>query len=113
MAQCVGAIIGAAFIAMIAMGKEGFDLIGSGFAANGYGAHSLSITPCLPRLACEMLLTFFFVMVILGATDGRAPAGFAPLATGLALVLVHLISIPGDQHLRQPRAEPWPGVVCR
>jgi aquaporin Z len=92
-AQLVGAIAAAAVLYVIASGKEGFSLAG-GFASNGYGAHSpggYSLPACL---VAEVVLTFFFLLVILGATDARAPQGFAPLAIGLALTLIHLISIP-------------------
>lgn len=92
-AQLVGAIAAAAVLYVIASGKEGFSLTG-GFASNGYGSHSpggYSLSACL---VAEVVLTFFFLLVILGATDARAPQGFAPLAIGLALTLIHLISIP-------------------
>ncbi|HAX91137.1 MAG TPA: aquaporin Z [Rhodospirillaceae bacterium] len=94
MAQCVGAIVGAGLLGLIASGKEGFDLVASGFAANGYGEHSPQQYSMLAAFVCEAVMTFFFVFVILGATDAKVPAGFAPLAIGLALTLIHLISIP-------------------
>jgi aquaporin Z len=93
-AQVVGATIGAAIIACIASGKAGFDLAGSGFAANGYGEHSPGGYALGSAVVCEIAMTFFFLMIILGATDKRAPAGFAPIAIGLGLTLIHLISIP-------------------
>jgi aquaporin Z len=93
-AQVLGALAGAAVIAAIAGGKEGFDLVASGFAANGYGEHSPGGYGLQAAIVCEVALTFFFLMIILGATDARAPAGFAPLAIGLGLTLIHLISIP-------------------
>lgn len=93
-AQLVGAIAGAAVLAVIAGGKEGFDLVASGFAANGYGEHSPDGYSMVAGLVCEIVMTFMFLFIILGATDKRAPAGMAPLAIGLGLVLIHLISIP-------------------
>jgi len=93
-AQVVGATIGAAIIACIASGKAGFDLAASGFAANGYGEHSPGGYALCSAVVCEIAMTFFFLMIILGATDKRAPAGFAPIAIGLGLTLIHLISIP-------------------
>lgn len=93
-AQVLGATLGAAIIAVIATGQADFDLVASGFAANGFGEHSPGGYSLMAALACEVALTFFFLMIILGATDGRAPAGFAPLAIGLGLTLIHLISIP-------------------
>jgi len=94
LAQVVGATVGAAIIAAIASGKTGFDLVQSGFAANGYGEHSPGVYSLQAAVVCEVALTFFFLMVILGSTDERAPAGFAPIAIGLGLTLIHLISIP-------------------
>jgi len=91
--QVVGAIAAAGVLYLIASGKAGFTL-DDGFAANGYGEHSPANYPLLSGLVAEIVLTFFFVMVILGATDRRAPAGFAPIAIGLCLTLVHLIGIP-------------------
>jgi aquaporin Z len=93
-AQIVGAIIGAAILFVIASGKAGFDVVQSGFAANGYGDHSPGGYSALAGFVCEVVMTFMFVLIILGATDRRAPTGFAPIAIGLALTLVHLISIP-------------------
>jgi aquaporin Z len=92
-AQVLGAVAAAAVLLAIASGKAGFDLAG-GFASNGYGEHSPGGYSLLAALVCELVLTFGFLFVILGATDKRAPAGFAPLAIGLALTLIHLISIP-------------------
>ena len=93
-AQVLGAIAGAFVLSIIAGGKEGFDLVGSGFAANGYGEHSPEKYSMMAGFVCEVVMTFMFLMIILGATDKRAPAGFAPIAIGLGLVLIHLISIP-------------------
>src|SRR5271157_5171259 len=92
-AQVLGGAAGAAVLYPIASGKAGFDLAG-GFASNGYGAHSpggYSLTACL---VAEVVLTFMFLMIILGATDRRAPQGFAPIAIGLGLTLIHLVGIP-------------------
>jgi aquaporin Z len=91
--QVIGATAGAGVLYLIASGQPGFSLAG-GFASNGYGAHSpggYSLTACL---VSEVVLTFFFLMIILGATDSRAPQGFAPVAIGLGLTLIHLIGIP-------------------
>ena len=93
-AQLLGAVAGAFLLALIATGKPGFDLAGSGFAANGYAGHSPGGYSLLAGFVAEVALTFFFLMVILGSTDGRAPAGFAPIAIGLALTLIHLVGIP-------------------
>ncbi len=93
-AQLLGATLGAAIIAAIATGQSDFNLVASGFAANGFGEHSPGGFSLTAALVAEVTLTFFFLMIILGATDGRAPAGFAPLAIGLGLTLIHLISIP-------------------
>jgi aquaporin Z len=92
--QVLGAIAAAAVLAYVAGGKEGFDLAGSGFAANGYGEHSPGGYSLGASLVIEFVMTFFFLMIILGTTGPRAPAGFAPLAIGLALALIHLVSIP-------------------
>jgi aquaporin Z len=92
-AQVLGGLAGAGALYLIASGHPGFDLAG-GFASNGYGAHSpggYSLAACL---VCEVLMTFAFIFVIMGATHGNAPRGFAPLAIGLCLTLIHLISIP-------------------
>jgi aquaporin Z len=92
-AQLVGAVVGAGVLYLIASGKEGFD-VAAGFAANGYGAHSPGGYSLGAGFVAEAVLSFAFLVIILGATDGRAPAGFAPLAIGLGLTLIHLISIP-------------------
>ena len=92
LAQCVGAIAAAGVLYLIASGKPAFEL--GGFAANGYGDLSPGKYSLLACLICEMVCTFFFLIVILGATHGRAPVGFAPIAIGFALTLIHLISIP-------------------
>jgi len=92
-AQVAGAIVAAAVLHVIASGATGFD-VAAGFAANGYGEHSPGGYSLQAALVVEIVLTFGFLIVILGSTDARAPAGFAPLAIGLALTLIHLISIP-------------------
>jgi aquaporin Z len=92
-AQVVGAIAAAGVLYLIASGKAGFDA-SAGFASNGYGEHSPGGYSLQAALVCEIVMTFFFVMIIMGATHGRAPAGFAPIAIGFALTLIHLISIP-------------------
>lgn len=92
-AQLIGGIIAAAVLWVIASGKNGFDAA-LGFAANGYGEHSPDQYSMLSAIVIEIVLTGFFLIIILGATDRKAPAGFAPLAIGLALTLIHLISIP-------------------
>jgi aquaporin Z len=92
-AQVLGGIAGSAVLYVIASGKEGFSLAG-GFASNGYGAHSPGGYALGSCLTAEIVLTFMFLMIILGATDGRAPKGFAPIPIGLGLTLIHLIGIP-------------------
>ncbi len=93
-AQLVGAIIAGAVLYSIASGKAGFDAAASGFASNGYGAHSPGGYALHSAFICEVVLTGFFIFIIMGATDGRSPAGFGGIAIGLALTLIHLISIP-------------------
>src|SRR4029077_12936669 len=92
-AQVVGGIAGAGVLYVIASGKAGFDLSG-GLASNGYAAHSPGGYSMVACLVAEVVLTFMFLMIILGATDRRAPQGFAPIAIGLGLTLIHLIGIP-------------------
>jgi aquaporin Z len=91
-AQVLGATAGALILYLIASGKPGFDL--GGFAANGYGEHSPGGYSLMAALICEIVMTFMFLMVIMGATHTKAPKGFGGLAIGLALTLIHLISIP-------------------
>ncbi|TQI79151.1 MIP family channel protein [Serratia fonticola] len=93
-AQVIGGIAAAAVLYLIASGKAGFDATASGFASNGFGEHSPGGYSLQAAIVIELVLTAFFLIVIHGATDKRAPAGFAPLAIGLALTLIHLISIP-------------------
>jgi aquaporin Z len=92
-AQLIGAIAGAGVLYVIASGKSGFSLQ-DGFAANGYGDHSPAGYSLVAGLVAEIVLTFFFLLIILGATDSRAPKGFAPIAIGLGLMMIHLIGIP-------------------
>jgi aquaporin Z len=92
-AQVLGGAAGAALLYLIASGHAGFDLAG-GFASNGYAAHSPGHYSLLACFVCEFAMTFAFIFVIMGATHGSAPKGFAPLAIGLCLTLIHLISIP-------------------
>jgi len=92
-AQVLGAVAAGAVLYVIASGAAGFDAA-KGFASNGFGAHSPGKYSLVAALVCEVVMTAFFLIVILGATDKRAPAGFAPIAIGLCLTLIHLISIP-------------------
>jgi aquaporin Z len=95
--QVLGGLAGGTVLYLIASGQEGFMAAGSAagqFASNGYGAHSPGGYSMTAALVCEVVMTFMFLIIILGATDGRAPAGFAPIAIGLGLTLIHLISIP-------------------
>jgi aquaporin Z len=93
--QVLGGIAGAAVLAVIATGNtNGFDLAASGFASNGFGAHSPQGYSMAAAFVCETVMTMMFLLIILGSTDKRAPAGFAPIAIGLGLTLIHLISIP-------------------
>ncbi|HMK68679.1 MAG TPA: aquaporin Z [Stellaceae bacterium] len=92
-AQVIGGIVASTVLYLIASGKAGFTLT-AGFAANGYGDHSPGGYPLLSALISEVVLTFMFIFVIMGTTSPKAPPGFAPLAIGLTLTLIHLISIP-------------------
>jgi aquaporin Z len=107
--QVVGAIAAAAVLYVIASGKDGFSLAG-GFASNGYGEHSPGGYSMLAALVAEFVLTFGFLTVILGSTDKRAPAGFAGIAIGLALTLIHLISIPVDNTSVNPARSTGPAL---
>jgi aquaporin Z len=91
--QVLGAIVAGGVLYLIASGASGFDL-SKGFASNGFGAHSPGGYSMMAALLTEVVMTMFFLIIIMGATDKRAPAGFAPIAIGLALTLIHLISIP-------------------
>jgi len=92
-AQVLGGVVAGSVLFVIASGKAGFD-VSAGFASNGYGAHSPGGYSLQAALVCEVVMTMMFLLIILGATDKRAPQGFAPIAIGLGLTLIHLISIP-------------------
>jgi len=92
-AQVLGGVVAGGVLYIIASGKPGFD-VAAGFAANGYGAHSPGGYSLLAALVTEVVMTMMFLVIILGSTDKRAPQGFAPIAIGLGLTLIHLISIP-------------------
>jgi len=108
-AQVLGGIAGAGVLYFIASGKEGFSLAG-GFASNGYGIHSPGGYALSACLAAEIVLTFMFLMIILGATDRRAPQGFAPIAIGLGLTLIHLIGIPVTNLSVNPARSTGPAI---
>jgi aquaporin Z len=108
-AQVIGGIAGAAVLFVIASGKAGFDL-GGGFAANGYAEHSPQQYSMIAGLVAEIVLTFVFLIIILGATDGRAPKGFAPIAIGLGLTLIHLIGIPVTNLSVNPARSTGPAI---
>lgn len=93
-AQIIGGVVGAAILYVIASGKVGFDASASGFAANGFGEHSPGGYSMMSGLITEVVATAFFLFIILSSTDKKAPAGFAPIAIGLALTLIHLVTIP-------------------
>ncbi len=107
--QVVAAIVAAAVLYVIASGAAGFSL-SDGFAANGYGAHSPGGYSLLAALVAEFVLTFMFLLVIMGATDSRAPAGLAPIAIGLCLTLIHLIGIPVTNTSVNPARSIGPAV---
>ncbi len=109
-AQLLGGMAGAGVLYLIASGKTGFDVVASGFAANGYGAHSPGGYTMAAGFIAEVVLTFVFLMVILGATSKRAPAGFAGLAIGLCLTLIHLISIPVTNTSVNPARSTAPAI---
>jgi aquaporin Z len=108
-AQVLGGIAGAGVLYVIASGKAGFDLSG-GFASNGYELHSPGGYSMVACLVAEIVLTFMFLMIILGATDRRAPAGFAPIAIGLGLTLIHLIGIPVTNLSVNPARSTGPAI---
>jgi aquaporin Z len=110
-AQVLGAIAGAGVLFVIASGKAGFD-VSAGFASNGYGEHSPGGYSLGAALVCEIVMTFFFLMVILGATDRRAPTGLAGLAIGLCLTLIHLISIPVTNTSVNPARSTGPAIFA-
>ncbi len=109
--QVLGAIAGSAILYLIASGRAGFDLAG-GFASNGYGAHSPGGYSLGSAAVCEIVMTFMFLTVILGATHGRAPVGFAGIAIGLALTLIHLISIPVTNTSVNPARSTGPALFA-
>ena len=108
-AQVAGGIAGAGVLYLIASGKPGFDLSG-GLASNGYGAHSPGGYALAAGFVAEVIMTLMFLVIILGATDARAPKGFAPLAIGLGLTLIHLISIPVTNTSVNPARSTGPAV---
>ncbi len=110
-AQVAGAIVGAGVLYLIASGKAGFD-VHAGFASNGYGEHSPDGYSLGAALLCEFVMTFLFLIVILGATDERAPSGFAPIAIGLCLTLIHLISIPVTNTSVNPARSTGPALFA-
>jgi aquaporin Z len=107
--QILGAIAGAGVVYLIASGQAGFD-VSSGLASNGYGDHSPGNYSLLSSLVTEVVMTFFFLFVILGATDERAPKGYAGIAIGLALTLIHLISIPVTNTSVNPARSTGPAI---
>ncbi|AVT48772.1 aquaporin Z [Shewanella baltica] len=108
-AQVAGGIAGAGILYLIASGQEGFSLAG-GFASNGFGEHSPGGYSMLSVMICEVVMTLFFLIIILGATDERAPIGFAPIAIGLGLTLIHLISIPVSNTSVNPARSTGPAL---
>ncbi|WP_221885188.1 aquaporin Z [Sphingomonas sp. TF3] len=110
-AQLIGGVLAAGSLYLIASGKPGFDAVTSGFAANGFGAHSPGGYSLFAGLMAELVLTFFFLLVIMGSTDTRAPVGFAPIAIGLALTLIHLISIPITNTSVNPARSTGPALI--
>lgn len=108
-AQTAGAIVGAGVLYLIASGKPGFDIAG-GLAANGYADHSPGGYSLLAGLVAEVVLTFIFLIVILGSTDQRAPQGFAPIAIGLCLTLIHLVGIPVTNTSVNPARSTGPAI---
>ena len=109
--QVLGAFAAAGVLYFVASGKAGFDLATNGLAANGYGAHSPGGYSLAAGLVLEIILTFMFVMVILFATSKRAPKGFAGLAIGLCLTLIHLISIPVTNTSVNPARSTGPALI--
>ncbi len=108
-AQCLGAVVGAGILYLIASGQDGFSLAG-GFASNGFGDHSPGKYTLTAALVTELVMTFGFLFVILGSTHGNAPKGFAPIAIGLCLTLIHLISIPVTNTSVNPARSLGPAV---
>jgi aquaporin Z len=110
-AQVAGAIAAAAVLYVIASGQAGFD-VHAGFASNGYGEHSPGGYPLVSALVAEVALTFMFLMIIMGSTDSRAPQGFAPIAIGLGLTLIHLIGIPVTNTSVNPARSTGPAIFA-
>jgi aquaporin Z len=110
--QVVAAIAAAGVLFVIASGRAGFDASASGFASNGYGDRSPDGYSLMAALVVEVVLTAFFVFLILGATDTRAPRGFAPLAIGLSLTVIHLVSIPVDNTSVNPARSIGPALFA-
>jgi len=110
-AQVAGAIAAAGVLLVIASGKAGFD-VHAGFASNGYGAHSPDGYSMLAGFVAEVVLTAFFLMVIMGSTDSRAPKGFAPIAIGLCLTLIHLVCIPVTNTSVNPARSTGPAIFA-
>ncbi len=110
-AQILGAIVAAALLAWIASGAPGFDLAAGGLASNGYGEHSPGRYSMESGFVTEVVMTLMFLIIILGATDKRAPAGFAPIAIGLGLTLIHLISIPVTNTSVNPARSTGPALI--
>ena len=108
-AQVLGGIAGAGVLLVIASGKAGFSTA-AGFASNGYGAHSPGEYSLVACLVAEIVLTFFFLFIIMGATDEKAPAGFAPIPVGLGLTLIHLIGIPVTNLSVNPARSTGPAI---
>ncbi len=108
--QVVGAIVGAGVLLLIARGQPGFDLSVSNLAANGYAEHSPGGYSLAAAALTELVLTFMFVVIIMGATDGRAPKGFAPVAIGLGLTLIHLVGIPVTNLSVNPARSTGPAI---
>lgn len=111
-AQVVGAILGAVVLYIIANGAPAFDAVTSGFAANGYGEHSPGGYSLGASFVAEVVLTMMFLFIIMGATHGRAPVGFAPIAIGLGLTLIHLISIPVTNTSVNPARSTGPALFA-
>jgi len=109
-AQVIGGLLGAAVLYLIASGKAGFSLAG-GLASNGFGEHSPGGYSVMAAFVCEVVMTGMFLVIIMGATDKRAPAGFAPIAIGLALTLIHLISIPVTNTSVNPARSTGPALI--
>ena len=110
LAQVLGAVVAAAVLYFIASGQAGFDLAG-GLASNGYGEHSPGGYSLASGFTSEVVMTFMFLIIILGATDDRAPKGFAPIAIGLGLTLIHLISIPVTNTSVNPARSTGPALI--